>query len=536
MSSGPSPIERQMADVDLRPFTLEDFHRRRHQKERNRRITTGVTGLVLLAVVAGGVLRTISSDDQTVDSAVLGPLESPFEGTWTSLDVDGSSQVMVIERIAGDEHEIVVHDDAATVCAMAPSTVTGRGQVRTLTELVVDAEIDCDDGTTPALTGADFELLAAFRFVHDPEQDELVDSTGVLWEREGAPVRIMPGASPFEGTWVVGIAGQYSPDTMEIRVVDDEDLHEATMLKAETPQCDGGPSTMTGTGRREIDREASGLVRLSAVFDLSCDDGRAPVAQAEQEIGAFDDLTITFVHDPVTDQVVGSLGSLFVREGASLAQGDPMATVDRMIDAVNTGDANAFMDLYAPDGTFHPRGFFVSSVTPGGQLVSRLDRAEAWMSINEAWGFEAEVISCTTAPPEPARVNTLIDCEIASRWPNLSLEVTELWQFELRGERLVHWEPVPLVLDPADRELPLGFPGLEAWEAWLTANHPEDAARWLNPSADPSPDPGPVWVAAEAGNSWVVDGLEFRPTRLVPYDPALASPIDASIDDYLEEQ
>ena len=68
--------------------------------------------------------------------------------------------------------------------------------------------------------------------------------------------------------------------------------------------------------------------------------------------------------------------------------------------------------------------------------------------------------------------------------------------------------------------MPLGHPGLEAWEAWLTANHPEDAARWLNPLEQ----------------SWVIDGYRFSPDERIPYDPAFADDIEASINDYLEEQ
>jgi hypothetical protein len=163
------------------------------------------------------------------------------------------------------------------------------------------------------------------------------------------------------------------------------------------------------------------------------------------------------------------------------------------------------------------------------------------MAINDVWGFEAEVISCSTDPPEPVNVgpatDAWIDCEIASRWPKLSLEVTERWQFELRGERLVHWQPVPLAVDPPERELPLGLSGLEDWEAWLASNHPEDAARWLNPSAEAAPGLSPqARAAVEARDTWVIDGLDFRPTRLVPYDPAFAKAIEASIDDYLEER
>src|SRR5215204_5175543 len=117
MTGDSSLIQREMADVELRPFTVDEFHRRRHQKQRNRRIGTAVMGLVLAAVVAGGVLGTLGSDDRKVDSDFLGPMPSPFAGTWTSTDMDASSQTMEIVRGDGDDHEIVVHADSALVCA-----------------------------------------------------------------------------------------------------------------------------------------------------------------------------------------------------------------------------------------------------------------------------------------------------------------------------------------------------------------------------------------------------------------------------------
>jgi hypothetical protein len=554
MPSDRALLERQMADVELRPFTLDEFHRRRHQKQQNRRIATGVVGLVLAAVVAGGVLAMLATDDETVDSDVLGPLSSPFAGEWVSIDTDGSSQTMTIERTDGDAHEIVIHDDSASVCSGAPSTMTGSGRVQTTTKLLIDAEITCDDASTPSTTDLDQELLANLTFVHDPETNELADNLGVVWWREGDPGRILQGSSPFEGSWVVGREGQYFPDSLEIRLVGDEDLHELVMLRAETPQCAGGASTMSGTGRREIDRQQNpGLVRLALVVDLTCDDGSTPIPQSPQEEGSFVNLGISFIHDPVTDELLGSLGSLFIREGAELAQGDPMATVNRMIDAVNARDADAFIDLFAPDGAFDPRGSFGSSaiIVSNSQAISEEPEVRAWMAIQHAWGFAADARSCTEDPSErlhfASESDRWIECEVTARWPKLSLEITDRWRFELRDARLVYWEPVPLDLDPSERTLPLGYPGLEAWEAWLETNHAEDAARWLNPrehpsaaefegAADPEAEAARARLVFLTQRSWTIQRHQFSPAGLIPYDPAFADEIDASIHEYLEGQ
>ena len=144
---------------------------------------------------------------------------------------------------------------------------------------------------------------------------------------------------------------------------------------------------------------------LDVVVDLTCDDGSTPIPQSPQEDGAFDDLGISYIHDPVTDELIGSLGSLFIRRGAELAQGDPMATVERMIDAINARDADAYIDLFAPDGGFDPRGTFdTSAMFPNSQPISDEPGVRAWMAIQDAWGFEADVRTCTVDPSEPLRI------------------------------------------------------------------------------------------------------------------------------------
>ena len=271
----------------------------------------------------------------------------------------------------------------------------------------------------------------------------------------------------------------------------------------------------------------------------------------------FNDLGISFTHDPVTDELLGSLGSLFVREGAEVAEGDPMATVEAMIDAVNARDTDTFVALFAPDGSFDPRGGFEEDRDFANPLPSQPDLVRAWMAINDVWGFEADVGTCTSDPSEPLlyanQTDHWIECEVTARWPKLSLEIPDRWRFELRGERLTYWAPEPLGLDPSDPTFPVGYAGLAAWETWLEENHPEEAALWLNPRQHPSPaefgvdegvegvgDPEAearmapyVWPALR---SWVIDGHRFTPAGLVPYDPAFADDIEASINEYLEER
>jgi hypothetical protein len=173
------------------------------------------------------------------------------------------------------------------------------------------------------------------------------------------------------------------------------------------------------------------------------------------------------------------------------------------------------------------------------------------MAVQDAWGLEADVRTCTADPSEPLRNSNSsdrwIECDVASRWSKLSLEITERWRFELRGARLIDWEPVIAELDPPARALPLGYPGLEAWEAWLETNHPEDADRWLvarqEPAAadlgdvaDPEQAAALARLTLQVDQEWVIQGHRFSPAGLIPYDPAFADAIEASIHDYLEER
>ena len=551
MPSDHDLLEREMADVELRPFTIDEFHQRRHHRERNRRVRNVLLGLVLLAVVLGTGYRTVVSDEQkTITDDVPGPnlTPSPYVGRWESDDTDGSQQTMEVQRDSRGAFAMEWHDDAAAVCSGGPTSGRGAGRIDADGRLVVDTEITCDDGSTPDLTKAGDSVmldgLVVLFFDHNPETGSLVDHFGVVWRRAGTANPAAAGASPFVGSWVVSRPGQYFPDSLDIRLLDDEDLHEAVMLKAETPQCANGASTMSGTGRRQL---MDGIVQLAVVVDLTCDDGSTPEPQLPQEEGMLENLSIRFTYDPVTGELVGSLGSVFVRAGAEPPQGDPMATVDAVVDAISARDTGAFIDQFAPDGTFTPRGRFADV---DYQSISAVPLVDAWMAIQDAWGFEAEVRSCSE-DADGARfsssASTSILCEVAARWPKLSLEITEAWRFELRGARLVYWEAEPLDLDPSDRTLPLGYPGLEAWEAWLEANHPEDADRWLvarqtafasdfpdaeDPEREAARAPL-IWVAV---TEWTIDGHSFAPAGLIPYDPAFADDIEASIDDYLEEQ
>jgi hypothetical protein len=183
MPSDQSLLERRIERVELRPFTLEGFHRRRQRRERNRRIGAAVVALAVAAAGIGGVARAFLWGAETR------PAEqptSPFLGTWSSTDLDGSTQTMVV-RASGDEAvEIAVRDDSASVCSGAPSTMTGTGRLEGATELVIPSPVlTCVDGSEPeALSGPPLEeQLRNLTFVHDPGADTLTDNLGSVWNR-----------------------------------------------------------------------------------------------------------------------------------------------------------------------------------------------------------------------------------------------------------------------------------------------------------------------------------------------------------------
>jgi hypothetical protein len=423
----------------------------------------GLGRIAFLVAAAILVLAAVSSvlwgqlDDS--DPTTYAGGSQPFVGTWVSTDSDGSSQTMEIEPSRGGEHEVVIHDDAATAaCGGAPATLTGSGRPQNGAMLVIAVELTCDDGSTPVpMSDPESarelrETLANLTFVHDPATDELTDSLGVVWRRAGA------------------------------------------------------------------------------------DDATAPT----------------------------SSGTMWPQSSPS----QPTA-IRAMVDAINTRDSAAFLDAFAPEGGFAPRGDFAESSSLFGHdlPVTDVELVRAWMAVMDAWGLEAEIISCGTRPVpavgnQSEGVDEIVECEVATRWHTLSMELIEGWYFELRGEELLWWNSLSccrndldlLDLDPPDRTLPLGYPDLEAWEAWLRTEHPDDAARFLNPRARPgdcdgcdhaeaSLAPGDPDRAARlaplvqnARDDWMIHGHRFSPIGLIPYDPALAAEIDASIRQYLEQR
>lgn len=236
------------------------------------------------------------------------------------------------------------------------------------------------------------------------------------------------------------------------------------------------------------------------------------------------------------------------------------AIVRHVVDAINARDTASFLDIFASDGDFSPRGTFPASsgFLNNDHPVADAHLVRAWMAINEAWDLEVELIACDEIELRPGirrsdGSDVRLHCEVATRWHRLSVEIREEWLFEFDGTKLLWLHLGKLVdLNPGERALPLGYAGLERWERWLAANRPEDAARYLNPRITGRADldcegdgcqewwdsAGPRFapLLTDAKGSWSINGWEFRPHGLVPYDPQFAAEIEASIQAYLTDR
>jgi hypothetical protein len=257
---------------------------------------------------------------------------------------------------------------------------------------------------------------------------------------------------------------------------------------------------------------------------------------------------------------------------------DQRAVVARHVAAVNSRDADAFVHVFAAEGGFDPRGTFASASLFANTLpVADRSLVEIFVAMQDTWGFEVEVVACDELSyadyadrymVASEDVEVFAQCAVKSRWFGLSLEIDEWWNYEFSGTDVLWWGQTVRDATPADRELALSLVGLLQWETWLETTDPQAAARLLNPRVYPitvpcgdgpafaneshtelaSPEPSCEWssqgVDAERIASddygrglhdWTVAGRTFHPRALIPYDPALAPEIDASIQEYLAQ-
>lgn len=166
------------------------------RRSRTTRLVAVPLGAAALLLVGSIVVSTLASGP-----GPAGPSSSPFLGTWVTIDSDGSTPTMVIEVSEDEDVQMVVHDDLASVCTGAPSTMVGTGRLRGDTELVFPTPfLTCDDGSQPvALSGPPLDQqLQNLTFNHDSQADTLSDNFGSIWTREGAED---PSPGEISGMW-----------------------------------------------------------------------------------------------------------------------------------------------------------------------------------------------------------------------------------------------------------------------------------------------------------------------------------------------
>ena len=214
--------------------------------------------------------------------------------------------------------------------------------------------------------------------------------------------------------------------------------------------------------------------------------------------------------------VLGLAGSLVLSQRSGVDWGavapDQRAVVAQVTEAIENNDPDAFASAFGEGAVFATHLDFVDrSSCCDAYPVERGDLVTAWMAVNEAWGLESDLRSC-----EPEG-DAAVRCSVRASWQNLQLEIRESWLFVFEGSELRSFGTLFDDLNPVERSMPLDFSGLEAWEAWLQERDPAEYERLL-PYGE--------------GFERVIDSVPFW-SNILRYDPALATEIRASIDDYL---
>ena len=101
MSDPRSVIDRELERVDLRPFTIQAFHRRREQKRRRQRIAAGVVGVTvgLFAVLIGTSI--VRSGPAPAPASPHPPPPAPRQAQLTFSDDAG---IVAIDLASGRRH------------------------------------------------------------------------------------------------------------------------------------------------------------------------------------------------------------------------------------------------------------------------------------------------------------------------------------------------------------------------------------------------------------------------------------------------
>ena len=128
-----------------------------------RRILLTLASALMLVVISVG-----TAGEAAAEQGVL-------SGTWTSVDTDGSNQVLRIRGSGEGAYAMSLFDDSAGACDGAPAMFVGSGEPDG-TNLAMSGTLTC----LPGGNGVRHRLT--FGFVYDHATDTLT-GLGVTWHR-----------------------------------------------------------------------------------------------------------------------------------------------------------------------------------------------------------------------------------------------------------------------------------------------------------------------------------------------------------------
>ena len=109
-------------------------------------------------------------------------ISDPFVGKWSSIDTDGSYQILTIGGGSGSSYHVRYYDFGASACGLDPET--GEILYAASAEGTLTLSNGLLSGTSPVYcqTAPPTFLTEAFiQYTYDPATDTLVDSFGVVW-------------------------------------------------------------------------------------------------------------------------------------------------------------------------------------------------------------------------------------------------------------------------------------------------------------------------------------------------------------------
>jgi hypothetical protein len=102
---------------------------------------------------------------------------SAFNGTWRSIDIDGSRQQMKIGGGNKGVFRITFVDHRASFCEGLPILGKGAGEIGSDDVMHTELNFRCLGGLKKGVADVDYQLI------YDEASDTLTDAWGVTWNR-----------------------------------------------------------------------------------------------------------------------------------------------------------------------------------------------------------------------------------------------------------------------------------------------------------------------------------------------------------------